>query len=137
MEQPLPIKVVLADRHNGMLFTARLLLEAESDLEVVGSAGDLGWARRLASEAEADVLVVDLHMLGGAARAAVTELRRTLPHTAVVILTMEATPALVPALFNAGASGYVLKEFAEVDLADAVRDAASGHSFISAKLSTV
>jgi DNA-binding NarL/FixJ family response regulator len=136
MEQP-PIKVVVADRHNGMLFTARLLLEAESDLEVVGSAADLGWARRLASDAQADVLVVDLHMLGTSARAAIGELRRELPGTAVVILTMEATPALVPALLKAGACAYVLKDFAEVDLADAVRLAAGGHSFVSAKLASV
>lgn len=133
MESP-PITVVVADRHNGMLFTARLLLEAETGLEVVGSAGDLGWAKRLARETDADVLVVDLHMLGGAARAAVAELRRELPGTAVVIITMEASPAFVPALFDAGASGYVLKEFAEVDLVQAVREAALGHSFVSAKL---
>jgi DNA-binding NarL/FixJ family response regulator len=136
MESP-PIKVVVADRHNGMLFTARLLLEAEADLEVIGSAADLAWARRMASEGAADVLVVDLHMLGSAARSAVRELRRQLPGTAVVILTMEATPAFVPALFDAGASGYVLKEFAEVDLADAVREAALGHSFVSEKLSSL
>ncbi len=137
MEPPLPIKVVVADRHNGMLFTARLLLEAEADLEVVGSAADLAWGRRMAAEHAADVLVVDLHMLGSAPRSAIRELRRQLPDTAVVILTMEATRAIVPTLFDAGASGYVLKEFAEVDLADAVREAARGHSFVSEKLSTL
>jgi DNA-binding NarL/FixJ family response regulator len=134
MEKPLPIQVVVADRHSAMLFTARLLLEAEDDLEVVGSSGDLGWATRIAAEHEADVLVVDLHMLGSSSRATIAELRRVLPTTAIVILTMEATPAFVPAVFGAGASAYVLKEFAEVDLAEAVREAASGHSFVSEKL---
>jgi DNA-binding NarL/FixJ family response regulator len=136
MENSLPTKVVVADRHTGMLLTARLLLEAESDLDVVGSAADLAWAKRTVRDAGADVLVVDLHMLGVASRQAVAELRRELPGTAVVILTMEATPAFVPALFGAGASGYVLKEFAEVDLADAVREAALGGRFVSEKLAT-
>ncbi len=137
MEPTLPISVVVADRHRGMLSTARRLLEVEADLEVVGAAGELARARRMADACAADVLVVDLHMLGVAARRAVADLRRELPGTAVVILTMEATPAFVPALLEAGASGYVLKEFAEVDLVAAVRAAALGHSFVSDKLATV
>jgi DNA-binding NarL/FixJ family response regulator len=134
MAKPPPIRVVVADRHSAMLFTARLLLEAEDDLEVVGSSDELDWATRIAAEHEAQVLVVDLHMLGGSSRAKISELRRHLPATAIVILTMEATPAFVPAVFDAGASAYVLKEFAEVDLAEAVREAAIGHSFVSGKL---
>ena len=129
-----PIRVVLADRHSGMLFTARRLLESEDDLEVVGAAGDLAWAGRVAADHAADVLVVDLHMLGASSRAAVAELRGRLPDTAIVILTMEASPAFVPPLFEAGASAYVLKEFAEVDLAAAVRETARGHRFVSEKL---
>ncbi len=134
MEQPLLTRVVVADRHSAMLFTARRLLEAEDDLDVVGSADDLEAATRAALQAEADVLVVDLNMLGGSSREKIAELRSELPSTAIVILTMEATPAFVPAVLDAGASGYVLKEFAEVDLAAAVREAALGHRFVSEKL---
>jgi DNA-binding NarL/FixJ family response regulator len=137
MEKLRPIRVVVADRHSAMLSTARLLLDSEDGIEVVGSADDLAWAAQVAADADADVLVADLHMLGPSSRTKIAELRSQLPGTAIVILTMEATPAFIPVVFEAGASGYVLKEFAEVDLAQAVREAAVGHRFVSEKLAAV
>ena len=134
MAQSLPTTVVVADPHPSMLFTSTLLIDGEDDLTVTGSTGDLEWAAALASEHQADVLIIDLHMLEGSSRSTVASLRRRSPHTAIIILTMEATPAFVAPLLEAGASGYVLKEFADSELAHAVREAAGGRHFVSEKL---
>ncbi|HET9074049.1 MAG TPA: response regulator transcription factor [Solirubrobacteraceae bacterium] len=134
MVNHLQTTVVVADSHPSMLFTSTRLLDAEDDLTVTGSTGDLERATAMASEQQADVMIIDLHMLEGSSRAAVASLRRRNPDTAVVILTMEATQAFVAPLLDAGASGYVLKEFADSDLAHAVREAAGGRRFVSEKL---
>jgi two-component system, NarL family, response regulator NreC len=130
------LRVVVADSHPGMLVTAGLLLDAEDDLRVLGTATDIDRAAAMVARYAADVLIVDLHMLDGATRATISRLRKQLPNTQIVILTMEATPAYVGIVREAGALGYVLKEFADGDLAEAVREAARGHSFVSGRLTT-
>jgi two-component system, NarL family, response regulator NreC len=127
-------RVVVADPHPSMLLTTRGLLEAEDGIEVLATTGDLSWATRIAAGHEADVLIIDLHMLEGSSRATIADLRRRLPKTAIVIHTMEAASAFARAAIGAGASGYVLKEFAESDLADAVRQAVIGQRFVSDKI---
>ena len=127
-------RVVLADPRYSILLTVTPILEAEPDIALVAVAGDLGSAVLRSAEHAAEVLIIDLHMLEGSSRARIRELRHRLPGTALIILTMEATPAFVPAVLGAGASAYVLKEFTERDLVPAVREAAAGHRFVSAQL---
>ena len=128
------IRVVLADPRLSILQIATPVLEAADDLVVSAVATDLASAVARCQEHDAQVLIVDLHMLGESSRRGIRELRRQLPGTALIILTMEATPAFVPAVIGAGASAYVLKEFAETELVPAVREVACGHHFVSAQL---
>ena len=65
---------------------------------------------------------------------AIPKLREELRRMQIVVLTMEADPALVQAARRAGALGYVLKESAETELVDAVRHAAAGRAYINRRL---
>ena len=107
-----PITVVLADDHTVMRRGLRMLLQAESDLEVVAEAGDVVSAFQHVRAHRPDVLVLDLNMPGGSSVEAVVRLRSFASDTAVVVLTMEHDPEYERSAYAAGACAYVLKDAA-------------------------
>jgi two-component system, NarL family, response regulator NreC len=127
-----PVKVVLADDHLLMRRSLRLLLESEADMSVVAEAGDLSAVLEHLHGRDAHVLVADLAAPGaGRSVRAIADLRRRAPHTEVVVLTLHDDPGFARAMLDAGALGFVLKDAADDDLADAVRAAAKGERFVS------
>jgi DNA-binding NarL/FixJ family response regulator len=102
------IRVLVVDDHAVVRSGLRLLLDAEADIETVGEAGD---AREAVFEARArkpNVILMDV-VLGG---------------------KMQDDPRYVREAFSAGASGYVLKEAADRELVEAVRQVARGESYV-------
>jgi two-component system response regulator NreC len=122
--------VVIADDHAVVRQGLRLLLETETDLDVIGEAGDLEETARLAGELRPDILLLDLHMGRELSLAALPQLRATAPATAVVILTMQDDPAFARQALAAGAVGYVLKETSRAELARAIRTVAKGGTYL-------
>jgi two-component system response regulator NreC len=120
-----PIRILLADDRAVMRSGLRMLLDAEADFEVVAEAGDIQTLLQEARGHRHEVLVLDLNMPGGSSIRAMSTLARISPGTAVVILTMEDDPSFRREAYEAGASGYVLKEQAPRDLAGAIRAAAA------------
>jgi two-component system response regulator NreC len=118
-----PATIVLADDHIVLRNGLRLLLEAEPDLHVVSEAGSVRDVFGLVRTHRPSVLLLDLNMPGGSSVEAISRLRRISPHTAIVVLTMEDEPALMREAYEAGASGYVLKESAATELVRAIRSA--------------
>ncbi|HWF74531.1 MAG TPA: response regulator transcription factor [Solirubrobacteraceae bacterium] len=118
-----PIRILLADDHMVMRNGLRLLLEAEEGFEVVAEAGDIQSLLQQVRGHRHEVLVLDLNMPGGSSIQVISTLARISPGTAVVILTMEHDPALRREAYEAGASGYVLKEEAPRELVRAIRAA--------------
>lgn len=116
--------MVLADDHVALRRTLRRLLEREPDLEVVAEAGDFGSAIREVSRRHPDVVVLDLRMPGGSITERVQTMRQESGNTHVVVITMEQSQLFAEQTRRAGAIGYVLKDTADVELCDAVRDAA-------------
>jgi two-component system, NarL family, response regulator NreC len=132
--QPRRLRIVLADDHQVVRHGLRLVLDAEPDFTVVAEAGDITSARAKVREHQPDVLVTDFHMPGASLLEAIPELRVESPTTQIVVLTMEADTASVRAARKAGAVGYVLKEAAHTDLAEAVRLAAAGQMYMNRRL---
>lgn len=114
----------------------QLVLDGEADFTVVAQAGDIASARSRVREHAPDVLVLDLHMPGGSALEAIPLLRAESPGTQIVVLTMEADAGSVRAARDAGALGYVLKEAADDELADAVRRVAAGKLYLNRELAS-
>ena len=121
---------MIADDHAVVREGLRMLLEAESDLQVLGEASSLDDARVLLRELTPAVLVLDLHMGRDLSIGVLSELRQASPDTAVVILTMEDDPAFVAPAWAAGAAGYVLKEASRTDLLRAIRTVAAGGRYL-------
>ena len=129
-----PIRIGLADDHVVVRSGLCMLLDSESDFEVVAEAGDVQSAANLVREHHARVLVLDLNMPGGSSLEAIPHIRQESPDTQVVVLTMEQDPAFACEALGAGALGYVLKEGADDELVEAVRCAAAGEGYLSSRL---
>ena len=128
------IEIVLADDHPVVRSGLRMLLEAEADFEVVAEAGDVGAASRSVLGHKPAVLVLDLNMPGGSSLEAIPRIAESSPGTAVVMLTMQEDPAFAREALRAGARGYVLKQAAGTELAQAIRAAAGGGTWLNPEL---
>jgi two-component system response regulator NreC len=89
------ISIVIADDHTVMRSGLRMLLEAESDLEVVAEAGDVEETIRKLKAYKPSVLLLDLHMPGGPSLQFIPEMIESSPETRIVVLTMQNSPGFV------------------------------------------
>jgi two-component system, NarL family, response regulator NreC len=126
--------IVLADDHAVVRSGLRMLLDAEPDFAVVAEAQDVETARRYVLGHRPSVLILDLNMPGEPSLGAIPSLREQFPDTQVVVLTMQSDPAFAREALRAGALGYVLKEAADDELVEAVRQAALGHTYLNPQL---
>lgn len=129
--------VVLADDHRIIREGLRTLIDQQSDMEVVAEAGDGREAIDLCEDLEPNIIVMDVAMpdLNGieATRHVVSEC----PHTKVLALSMHADRQYAAGMLGAGASGYVLKDCAFDELADAIRVVCDGGTYLSPEMEDV
>ena len=124
------IRVLVADDHAVVRSGLRRVLDAEDDIETVGEAANADRAIFEAMELKPDVVLMDVTMPGKSGVDALPALLQSVPHARVLMLSMHDDPAYVRAAFEAGASGYVLKEAADSDVVAAVRAVASGERYV-------
>lgn len=135
-EERVPITVALADDHAMFRRTLRRLLDVEGTVSVIDEAADLSSAVGQVERDQPRVLVLDLDMPNGSTIETIQRLRTRVPRTEIVVLTMEENPLVAERLLAAGAIAFVLKDRAETELLEAVRRAARGEEFISARVAT-
>ncbi len=124
-----PIRVLLAEDHNVVREGLRLLLNAQSDIRVIGEATNGRQAVALARECCPDVAVLDISMPDLDGLQAASLIRAECPQTQVLILTMHESDAYFFRAVEVGAAGYLLKKAASEDLISAVRAVAQGEAF--------
>ena len=124
------IRLVIVDDHAVVRSGLRRVLEAEDDIEVVGEAGDLRNAVFETRAQKPDVVLMDVVMPGGSGIEATPEVLKEAPETKVLVLSMQDDPRYVREAFAAGAHGYVLKDAADEEVVDAVREVASGGRYV-------
>lgn len=124
------IRVLIVDDHAVVRSGLRLLLEAEQDLEVVGEAGSAREAVLEARSCGPDVVLLDVVMPGESGIEAAPRLLHEAPAARLLVLSMQDDPSYVREAFAAGASGYVLKEAADSELVEAVRQVAAGGRYV-------
>ncbi|MGI9147303.1 MAG: response regulator [Chloroflexota bacterium] len=124
------IRVLLADDHTIVRQGVRLCLEAMGDIEVVAEAEDGQMAVQLANQLRPDVAVVDLTMPRLTGVEAIRQIKRDLPGTEVVVLSVHDSEPYVVQALRAGAAGYVLKRNAATELAAAIRAAHDGQAYL-------
>lgn len=129
------ITVFLADDHAVVRDGLRALLEAQSDIQVVGDATNGREAVRQVTELLPDVVVMDVAMPELNGIDAAGQIAQAQLATQVIILSMHSTTEHVFRALQAGAQGYVLKESAGIEVVKAVRTVRAGERYLSPKIS--
>lgn len=128
------IRTLLTDDHTLFRQGIKTLLSAETDLEVVGEAGNAADAVARATELRPDVILMDVSMPGISSFEATRQIRRDRPETKVLFLTMYDDEDYLAECMEAGASGYVLKDSPSEHLVTAIRDVHRGGSYLSPRM---
>lgn len=132
MTRPDVIRVILADDHLVVRAGLKALLGSTKDIDVVGEAPNGREAVALIERLKPDVAVMDLDMPQMDGISATKELAKLGLPTRVLILTMHTEEEYLVTLLEAGAAGYLVKNAADRELADAVRAVAAGDSYVQA-----
>lgn len=124
-------RVVLADDDNLVRAGIRALLENIRGVEVVGEAGDGQQALTLCHELKPDIVLLDINMplLNGIEVAA--RVKKDMPRTQVVMLSMHTEAKYIYRALNAGATGYLPKYSSLPELEEALRSVRANKRYIS------
>jgi len=128
------ITVLLVDDHSLVRRGFRRMLEDESDMQVVGEAGDGEESIRLAKELHPQVVVMDCALPGMNGLQATRQIMEDLPNTAVLMLSMHTESTWVRQAIEAGAKGYILKNALDLELGAAIRKVAAGETVFDPKV---
>lgn len=128
------VSILLVDDHVVFRQLVRKLLETIGEFRIIGEASDGIEALVMAKQLHPDVAVLDWIMprLGGSD--VIHELRKLIPGTKVIILSMRNDEAYVLNALECGASGYIVKEDAVYHLAEGVRMVVDGYEYFSPSL---
>jgi two-component system, NarL family, response regulator NreC len=135
MSAPRKIRVLLADDHSVVRSGFRMLISAQSDMEVVGEASNGREAVELAARLQPDVIVMDVTMPELNGIEATRRVAQDVPRVRVLALSMHKDAVYVREILRAGARGYLLKDSGETDLISAVRSVAKGEGYLSPAVS--
>ena len=125
------MRVLIADDHGIVRSGLRLLLERQTDIEVIGEAADGAEARDTAIRERPDLAILDVRMPKLTGLQATREIKRQAPEVAVLILSMHDDERYLFEALRAGASGYVLKTQADADLVEAIGAVQRGEPFLT------
>ena len=125
-------RILLADDHTLVVEAFKKLLDSE--FEVVGTVADGRALLACASRLNPDVVIVDLGMPLLNGMDAGLELKRQLPHTKLIVLTMSEDYDLAAEALRHWASAYLLKKSAGSELIKAIREVLKGRSYVTPKV---
>jgi DNA-binding NarL/FixJ family response regulator len=126
-----PIRVLVVDDHALFRRGLEMVLAQESDIEVVGEAGDGAEAVEKAADLLPDVVLMDVRMPRRSGIEACTAIKDVAPSTRIIMLTISDEEGDLYEAIKAGATGYLLKEISIDEVATAIRAVAGGQSLIS------
>lgn len=128
------IRVFIADDHAVFRTGLRILLEKETDIDVVGETGSGPDTLDALEKCTADVLLLDINMPGLSGNRVAQEILKKRPAPAIVILTMHEDEYYLQELLRIGVRGYVLKKSTGTEVLHALRAAYRGDTYIDPAL---
>lgn len=129
------ITVLVADDHAVVRAGIRHILESMPGVSVIAEASDGPTALQLARELRPDIIILDVSMPGGSGLSVLSDLRRDVAESRILMLSMHDDAEYIAESVRAGTNGYLLKDSAATDLRAAVRAVMAGESFFSPELS--
>jgi DNA-binding NarL/FixJ family response regulator len=126
--------ILLADDHQVLRESLRLLLETQPDFKVIAETGDGLDAAQLAEKHKPDVLLADMTMPGLSGLEVARRMKRISPATKVIVLSMHDAESYVVEALQVGVAGYILKKSSGQELIFAIRQALDGNLYLSPSL---
>jgi DNA-binding NarL/FixJ family response regulator len=122
-------RILMADDHAIVLAGLRKLVEAEG--EVVGMVEDGRALVEAAQQLRPDIVLLDISMPLLNGLDAARQISKLVPESKLIFLTMHATPTYATEAFKAGASGYLIKRSAAVELKQAIQAVMRGQHYMT------
>ncbi len=123
-------RILLADDHAVLRSGLKMLLNAQTDLVVVGEATNGNEALNAVREHSPELLLLDISMPQSDGLQVLQQIRRTHPHVRVLVLTMHEEEGYLKRALEAGAAGYCPKSAADAELISAIRAVMRGNVYI-------
>jgi two-component system, NarL family, response regulator NreC len=123
-------RIVIADDHAVVRAGLRALIDGQTDMQVVGEAGDASAAVAQVCDLKPDVVVLDISMGGGGGLKAQEKISAAMPGTKILFLSMHSDPAFVRTAISAGAAGYITKKAVHTELLNALRTVRMGRRYL-------
>jgi DNA-binding NarL/FixJ family response regulator len=128
-----PPRVLLADDHEILVDGLKSVLEPQ--YEVVGIALDGRALLEAAAKLQPDIIVLDIAMPELNGLDAARQIRQSMPKVKLIFLTVNKDPYIVKEAFRAGASAFLLKQSAALELTEAIRQVLRGGTYVTPRIS--
>lgn len=128
------IRVILVDDHVVVRSGVKRLLEEQLDLQVVAEADTGDEAYKLYHQHQPDVILMDMNMSGSSGLATLGQIKARFPEARLIMFTSRAEVVFAVQAIGAGAKGYVLKSSTTEEVIQAVRQVATGKSYLSTEV---
>jgi len=126
----MPTRLLLVDDHAVVRSGLRMLLENESDMEIIGEAGSAAEALQAVERLQPDIVLLDIGLPDISGIEVARQVKQRSPATAIVALTIHEDEEYFFKMLEAGAVGYVPKRAAPEELIQAIHAAASGEVYL-------
>ena len=130
MYKSAPVRVLLADDHAVLRAGLHLLIDKQEDFTIIGEAASGLETITMVEDLQPDLLLLDISMPGIGGLDAIPTLKKKTPRLKILILTMHDDPQYLRHALKAGASGYILKKAADVELLSAMRAVHRGDVYV-------
>lgn len=128
------IRIVLADDHAIVREGLKWILSSAGGFEVVGEAADGAEVMQRVRDCDPDLLVLDLSMPGRSGMEVIKLVRAERPRVRILVLSMHQETQYAVRAIKSGAHGYLTKESAPAELAQALRKIAAGGAYVTAEV---
>ena len=128
------LRILLAEDHETVREGIKLLVNAQTDMEVVGEAGNGEIAVQKAQELHPDIVLMDVSMPKLNGLIATKRIKLDCPQVKILALTRHTDDGYIQQLIRAGANGYILKQSAPTELIRAIRTVSAGNSYLDTTL---
>jgi len=130
-------RIVIAEDHTILREGLRALISSKEDMEVVGEAGDGREAVRQVEDLMPDLILMDLSMPKMNGIEAIREIRKRIPETRILAVTVHKTEEFILEVLQAGADGYIPKDASSDELMMAIRSVLMGKQYLCPSVSRV